>query len=138
MPDATRFARRTYRIAALYGLVTLLPHYALEQRIGQDAPPPITHPEYFYGFIGVALVWQFAFLLIARDPIRYRALMPVTWLEKLSFGVAALVLWALGRTSAPTAIAGGIDLVLAAAFATAFARTPRESPRDEGGRIAVS
>lgn len=125
MPDATRFARLTYRIAAIYGLVVLPPQYVIEQRIGQDAPPPITHPEYFYGFLGVAIVWQLAFLLIARDPVRYRALMPVTVLEKLSFGVAALVLFALGRIGVPTALAGAIDLVLAAAFTASFARTPR-------------
>lgn len=125
MPDATRFARWTYRIAAVYGLIALLPQYVLEQRIGADSPPPITHPEYFYGFVGVALVWQLAFLLIAGDPTRYRALMPVTVLEKLSFGVAALVLFALGRSPGMMALAGSIDLALGAAFVLAFVRTPR-------------
>jgi hypothetical protein len=48
------FARWTFRLAAIYGLIVLLPFYGLEQRIGHDTPPPITHPEYFYGFIGAA------------------------------------------------------------------------------------
>lgn len=125
MADPTRFARVTYRIAAVYGLVVLPPQYLLEQRIGLDAPPPITHPEYFYGFVGVALAWQVAFLVIAKDPVRYRALMPVTILEKLAFGVAALVLLGLGRTTVPVALAGSIDLALAVGFAAAFARTPK-------------
>jgi len=124
MSESPRFARLVYRIAAIYGLVALLPQYVLEQRIGEDTPPPITHPEYFYGFVGVALAWQFAFLLIAKDPVRYRAFMPVTWLEKVTFGVAALVLFALGRIPTVMAIAGSIDLVLAAAFVMAFVRTP--------------
>ena len=124
MSESPRFARVVYRIAAIYGLVALLPQYVLEQRIGEDTPPPITHPEYFYGFVGVALAWQLAFLLIAKDPVRYRAFMPVTWLEKVTFGVAALVLFALGRIPTVMAIAGSIDLVLAAAFVMAFVRTP--------------
>lgn len=124
MSDSPRFARLVYRIAAIYGLIALLPQYVLERRIGEDTPPPITHPEYFYGFVGVALAWQFAFLLIAKDPVRYRAFMPVTWLEKVTFGVAALVLFALGRIPTVMAIEGSIDLVLAAAFVMAFVRTP--------------
>ena len=28
-------------------------------------PPTITHPDFFYGFVGVALVWQLVFLLNA-------------------------------------------------------------------------
>ena len=69
------FARRTFLIAGVYGLLALVPMYFLEGRIGRDIPPPITHPEYFYGFIGVAVAWQVAFLVIARDPVRFRPLM---------------------------------------------------------------
>ena len=49
------FARRTFLVAGIYGLVVLLPMYFLEGRIGRDTPPPITHPEFFYGFLGVAI-----------------------------------------------------------------------------------
>ena len=37
----------------------------MEARVGRDYPPAITHPEYFYGFLGVAAAWQVAFLVIA-------------------------------------------------------------------------
>ena len=40
-----RFASRVFRIAAIYGLIVLLPQYFMEGRIGRDTPPPITHPE---------------------------------------------------------------------------------------------
>jgi hypothetical protein len=70
------------------------PQFFLEAQIGRDYPPPITHPEHFYGFVGVALAWQFVFLLIGRDPARYRPLMPIAVLEKLAFGVPAVVLYA--------------------------------------------
>jgi hypothetical protein len=79
------FPRRLFRLAGIYGLLVMLPQYFLERRIGVDRPPPITHPEYFYGFIGVAVAWQFVFLIIAADPIRYRALMLPAILEKATF-----------------------------------------------------
>jgi hypothetical protein len=53
----------------------MLPQYFLANWIGRVDPPPITHPEHFYGFIGVPLAWQVLFLMIAQDPLRYRAVM---------------------------------------------------------------
>ncbi|GMU66290.1 MAG: hypothetical protein AMXMBFR36_25640 [Acidobacteriota bacterium] len=117
------FARRVFRIAAIYGILALAPQYFLEDKVGRDFPPPITHPEHFYGFVGVALAWQFLFLLIAKDPVRFRPAMPVAVVEKLAFGGAAVVLYALGRI--PTAVLGVglIDLVLAALFVAAWRAT---------------
>lgn len=124
MTQPSRFASRVYRAAGIYGIVSLLPQYFLEARVGRDFPPPITHPEYFYGFVGLALVWQFAFLLIAKDPQRYRALMPITWLEKLCFGVATIVLLMLDRIPTPVCFFGMIDLLLCALFVMAWRKTP--------------
>jgi len=45
------FARRVFTIAGIYGLLVVTPLYLLEDRIGRDQPPPITHPEFFYGFL---------------------------------------------------------------------------------------
>ena len=81
------FARRVFLIAGIYGLLVLLPLYFLEARIGRDQPPAITHPEYFYGFLGVAVSWQVAFLVISRDPVRFRPLMVPAVLEKATFGL---------------------------------------------------
>lgn len=118
------FARRVFLAAAVYGVVALLPQYALEARIGRDFPPPITHPEHFYGFVGVALAWQVLFVVIARDPVRFRPAMPVAVLEKLAFGGAAVVLFLQGRLHAAILGAGLVDLVLAALFLAAFRLTP--------------
>lgn len=52
------FARYLFCFAAIYGFLVLVPQYFLEEHIGRDYPPPITHPEHFYGFLGVALAWQ--------------------------------------------------------------------------------
>lgn len=71
--------------------------YFLLGKIGHDAPPPVTHPEFYYGFIGVAVLWHMVFVLIARNPIRYRSLMPITILEKLVYSVPVVVLYFEGQ-----------------------------------------
>jgi hypothetical protein len=97
----------------------------LEERVGREYPPPITHPEYFYGFVGVGLAWQVAFLIIARDPPRFRAMMLPGVLEKFSFGLAALALYARGRLATAVLPFAGIDLLLGVLFLVAYVRTPR-------------
>ena len=118
-----RFARRVYTVAGIYGLIVMLPQYFLEERIGRDTPPPITHPEHFYGFIGVVVVWQIAFLVIARDPQRFRPLMPVTMLEKLAFALPVLALWAKGRVAASLLPFAALDLLLGVLFLVSYLRT---------------
>jgi hypothetical protein len=122
------FARRVFQVAAIYGLAVLVPQYFLEGRTGRDFPPPITHVEYYYGFIGVAVAWQLAFLVIARDPVRYRPLMLVAVIEKAAFGVPAIILYALGRLSAQMLGAGLIDLTLGVLFVLAYTRTRDTRP----------
>ena len=118
-----RFARRVYTVAGIYGLIVMLPQYFLEDRIGRDTPPPITHPEHFYGFVGVTIAWQIAFLVIGRDPQRLRALMPVTVLEKLAFALPVAMLWAKGRIGGAALPFAGIDLLLGALFLVSYVRT---------------
>jgi len=67
-----------------------------------------------------ALAWQVAFLLIARDEVRFRPFMLLGALEKVSFGGAAVVLYLQGRL-APVVLAGGVvDLLLAVLFVLAW------------------
>jgi hypothetical protein len=121
------FARRVFLIAAIYGFVVLLPQYFLEDKTGRDFPPAITHPEYFYGFIGIAVAWQMVFLLISRDPIRYRPLMPIAVVEKIAFGIPAIVLYLTGRLSSQMLGAGLLDLVLGVLFVIAYKRTNKSA-----------
>ena len=118
-----KFARRVFLIAGIYGLIVLVPQYFLEGRIGRDTPPPITHVEYFYGFIGLAIAWQLVFLIISRDPLRYRPIMLAAIVEKAAFGLPAIALFMSDRLSAQMLGAGIIDLVLGALFAISFVRT---------------
>ena len=80
-----KFARIVFGIAAAYGFVLLLSMYFLMDRIGRDNPPLITHPEFYYGFVGVTLLWQVVFVLIAVQPERYRPLMVVAIFEKVVY-----------------------------------------------------
>jgi purine-cytosine permease-like protein len=124
VPDGgSRFARRVFLGAGAYGLAVLLPQYFLEEQIGRNYPPPITHPEHFYGFIGLALVWQLAFLLIASDVHRYRPLMPIAAAEKAAFAVPTFWLYAADRVAAATAAVAGIDALLGLLFLAAWQRT---------------
>ena len=118
------FARRVFLTAGLYGLVVIAPQLFLEAKTSRDFPPAITHPEFYYGFVGTALAWQAAFLVIARDPIRYRPLMLVAALiEKGVFGIAGLVLYAQGRVPTLIVLFAGIDLVLGLLFLESWRRT---------------
>jgi hypothetical protein len=98
----------------------------LEGKTGRDFPPPITHPEYYYGFIGVALAWQVLFLILAKNPQRYHLMMIPAIIEKLSFGVAVMVLYAQERVGATMLGAGILDLIFAALFGVAYGKVARQ------------
>ena len=124
----SRFSQRVFTWSGIYGLVVLTPQYFLASRIGRDTPPPITHVEYFYGFIGIALAWQIVFLVIGRDPVRFRPLMVPAVLEKLAFGVPAIALFAQGRLPGSVLFFGLVDLLLGTLFVMGRLVTPSAGP----------
>ncbi|MBM2841568.1 MAG: hypothetical protein HW412_2096, partial [Bacteroidetes bacterium] len=77
-----KFARWVFIISGIYGVIVITPLYFSEADIARDFPPAITHPEHFYGFLGVTLAWQILFLMIAIDPVRYRMMMMASFIEK--------------------------------------------------------
>ena len=116
MRDSVRNASRLFRIAAIYGLIVLLPLYFFEPLIARFAPPALTHAEFYYGFIGAAATMQLVALTIATDPVRFLPLMPVAAIGKFSFAVAVGVLFAMGRLRAADLPLPAIDLLLGIAF----------------------
>lgn len=116
-----KFARRVFAAAAVYGVLSLPPLYFVESL----AVPPISHPEYYYGFIGTALAFQIVFAMVARDPVRLRAVMPACMVEKLSFVLALAWLAAQGRIAMPLPIFGAIDAIWLVLFVAAYAKTPK-------------
>jgi hypothetical protein len=118
-----RFARIVFLIAGIYGLLILGPIYFMENRIGRETPPAITHPEYFYGFLGAGLAWQVLFLVLSRDPVRYRAMILPSALEKISYGIALVVLFSERRLPLSVFTVGSVDWIFAFLFLAAYFTT---------------
>ena len=118
-----RFAKIVFLVAGIYGLIVLTPLYFLEGRIGRDQPPPITHPDFYYGFAGAGLAWQVLFLMLSTDPARYRAMILPSILEKVSYGIALLALYLQHRIAVSTLAIGSMDWLFAFLFLAAYLRT---------------
>ena len=116
-----KFARRVFLIAGVWGVVVLVPFYFRFDAVGREAPPAITHPEFYYGFLVVSLAWQIGFLLIAADPIRFRPMMAVAMVEKFGYVGSIAVLYGRERLVWGDFTLGAVaDLVLGALFLAAF------------------
>jgi hypothetical protein len=92
-------------------------------RIGREDPPPITHPAFFYGFVGTALLWQIGFILIARDPIRLRPVMVLAVLEKCAYSIPAITLYTQHRLHSSDLVFPFVDILLGILFVIAFFKT---------------
>jgi hypothetical protein len=122
-----KFAKIVFWVAAVWGFLVLTPLYFMFDVIGRRDPPAITHPGFYYGFISVGLVWQVAFVVIARDPVRLRPMMIPAVLEKFGFGVVSIVLYLQQRMHGSDLVLSGIDIVLGVLFIVAFLRTAAQS-----------
>jgi hypothetical protein len=121
-----KFARIVFWVAGVWGFLIITPLYFLFDMIGKQDPPPITHPAFYYGFAGLALVWQLTFILIARDPIRLRPIMIPAMLEKLVWSVPVILLVAQRRMRSSDLLFASIDLSIGALFLIAYLRTPSQ------------
>lgn len=120
-----RFARIVFVCAGVWGFVVLLPLYFMLGTVGRAYPPPVTHPDFYYGFVGVALAWQLLFLIIATDPVRFRPAMIAAVAEKLVYVVTLAALYARGTIQAGQAAVGAPDLILGLLFVAAFVKTQK-------------
>jgi len=118
-----KLAKVVFWVAGIWGLVVITPLYFLFELIGRNDPPPITHPGFYYGFVGLALAWQIAFLVIARDPLRFRPMMVPSVVEKFTYGIAVVVLVMQGRMHASDLVFAGTDLTLGVLFVLAYVVT---------------
>jgi hypothetical protein len=123
--------RALFWCAAALGLAFNLPKYFLLEQIGRQTPPPITHPEYFYGFLGLGVAWQLGFVLIGTEPFRYRPFMLAGQLEKSLVGLASTFLYMASEAVLKVFVVGLSDLLFAALFVAAwFATRGRQRPTD--------
>jgi len=118
-----KLAKWAFRIAGTIGLLQIIPLFFYEAQLAVDMPPALNHPEYYYGFAGVTLAWQVAFLVISGDPLRYRPLMPVAILEKATFVLAAFWLYAQGRLPNMILASALLDLIYGLCFVAAYIAT---------------
>jgi len=118
-----KFAKIVFWSAGIWGVLVLTPLYFMFDRIGRQDPPPITHPAFYYGFVGVGLAWQIAFLMIATNPARFRPLMIAGIVEKFSYGSALTVLYLQRRLHISDFTFGAVDLLFGVLFVFAFFRT---------------
>jgi len=118
-----KFAKIVFWVAGIWGFLVLTPLYFMFDLIGRNDAPPITHPGFFYGFVGVALAWQVAFIIIATDPVRYRPLMIPSILEKVSYAAAVIVLVLQDRMHKSDLVFAATDLLLGVLFVIACVAT---------------
>ena len=118
--------RLIFSLAGIYGLLILTPFLFMERMVAEATPGGLTHPEYYYGFLGAALAMQMVYLAIGRDPVRLRPVMPICAVAKLAFFVPVLILNLQERVPAVTLEFASVDAVLAFAFLYAW-RVTRET-----------
>jgi uncharacterized membrane protein YfcA len=119
-----KFARVVFTIAGTWGVLVLTPLYFLFDLTGRPYPPPVSYPHFFYGFLSVAMAWQFAFFVIASNPARFRLMMIPAVIEKLGYIVGTFVLYSHARIDSAALTTVVPDSVLCLLFVVAFVRTP--------------
>ena len=121
------FARCVFWMSGAYGIVVLLPLYFMESLLATYNPPEITHPDFYYGFIGITLAFQVLFLIIGNDPVRYRLAIIPAILEKFSYVGALVMLYAHRRISVQSASLGIPDFIMGTFFIIAWFVVPRRT-----------
>lgn len=119
-------AKIVFRIAGIWGVLVLTPMFFLLDFVNKQAPPAITHADYYYGFVAIALVFQLVFFIISIDPARFRPMMIPSFLEKMSYTTIMLLFYMQSRVDGRMLFFGVVDLLLGLLFLLAFFNT-RES-----------
>ena len=71
----------------------------------------------------MAVAWQVLFLLLSRDPVRYRPMMIPAMLEKIGFPIAVVILYLQGRLDPTIFIPASADLILLVLFIASYRKT---------------
>jgi hypothetical protein len=128
-----KFAKVVFWVAGIWGLLIITPLYFMFDVIPKKDPPAITHPGFYYGFVGCALAWQIAFICIGRDPLKLRVMMIPSVVEKFTYCTAVITLVMQGRTNQRDLVFGATDLTLGVLFVVAFVRTRGERGNQNNG-----
>jgi len=118
-----KFAKVVFVCAGIWGIGVLTPLYWLVDVSGRRYGVPTEYPQFYYGFLSVAMAWQIAFLIIGSNPARFRTLMIPGILEKLGYVVPLVVLYQQARVTWADAQAAVPDFALAILMMLAFVKT---------------
>lgn len=114
------FAKRVFQAAGIWGLIVLTIGYASYLTGANPSLVNVGHPELIHGFFLVCLPWQIAFLLIATNPVRYNAFMPIAVLEKLPFTAVVMSLYFAGKADTTMLVMGVADGIFGTLFCIAY------------------
>ncbi len=98
------------------------------EKTGIDNPPAITHPGYYYGFVGVALAFQIVFLTVSLDPVRYRTLILASVFEKFAFVIPTFYLYSQVRAAGPIIAEAALDLIWGILFVVSYFKVSGHNP----------
>ena len=118
-----KFAKVVFVGAGMWGIGVLTPLYWLVDVSGRRYGVPTEYPQFYYGFLSVAMAWQIAFLIIGSNPARFRMLMIPGMLEKLGYVVGLSLLYQQARVTWADAQAAVPDFALAILMMLAFVKT---------------
>jgi hypothetical protein len=118
-----KFAKIVFWIAGVWGVLILTPLYFIFDLIGRQDPPPITHPGFYYGFVGIGLAWQIAFFIIGSDPARFRPIIIPAVVEKFTYGIAMTALYFQNRIHPSDLTFAATDLLFGLLFIVAYTKT---------------
>ena len=122
------FAKWVFTLGGIWGVLIIAPMFFLEGAIAAQTQP-FNHPDSYYGFLASTIAWQFGYLVIGRDPARFRPFMLLGALGKLIFGGGVWVLYAQGRVPLSVPVIASPDLLLVVLFVVAWFRTkPQPQP----------
>jgi len=127
-----KLARFVFIGAGIWGIAVLTPLYWLVDISGRHYTVPSDYPQFFYGFIGVAIAWQIAFLIIGSNPARFRTFMIPAMIEKFGYVATLLFLYSQSRISALDMQPAIPDGLLGLLFVAAFLRTRPSGARSSG------
>ena len=127
-----RLARIVFIGAGIWGIAVLTPLYWLVDVSGRRYAAPNDYPAFFYGFIGVAIAWQIAFLIIGSNPVRFRTMMIPAMIEKFGYVSTLAFLYGQSRISAVDVQPAIPDGLIGILFVVAFLRTRTSDVRSSG------
>jgi hypothetical protein len=117
--NPVRRSRNIFRASGIYGILILAPQLFREKAFVLPGLP-MNHPEFFYGFFIVSLAFQFVFLMISSDPVRYRPMIFAGLAEKGGYAVACILLFVHHRMAPDFFILYSVDILFLCLFAYSY------------------